>query len=129
MHPPVVEDGQDDAEQHLQHAEQHRDLHLEGVLEGDPIGGDLPDGVEAEAVRRAVETGAVLGRQQQRLRVVVVDLLVLEAVAPGRAEDVDRFGEDVVVDEAGVDGEQAHQQDDVAAAKEDGGDLSEAGRR
>ena len=59
---PVVEDGQDDAEQHLQHAEQHRDLHLEGVLEGDPVGGDLPDGIEAEAVRSAVEAGAVLWR-------------------------------------------------------------------
>ena len=53
----------------------------------------------------------------------MVDLLLLKAVAPRRAEDVDRLGEDIVVDEAGVDGEQAHQQDDVATAEEDGGDL------
>ena len=58
----------------------------------------------------------------------MVDLLLLKAVAPRRAEDVDRLGEDIVVDEAGVDREQAHQQDDVATAEEDGGDLSTGSR-
>ena len=58
----------------------------------------------------------------------MVDLLLLETIAPRRAEDVDRLGEDVVVDEAGVDGEQTHHQDDVATAEEDGGDLSTGSR-
>lgn len=35
--------------------------------------------------------------------------------APAGAEDVQRLGEAVVVDDAGVDGEDPHQQDDVAA--------------
>ena len=37
--------------------------------------------------------------------------------APPGAEHVEGLGEAVVVDEAGVDGEQPHQQDDVAAGK------------
>ncbi len=35
------------------------------------------------------------------------------------SEDVERFGEDVIVDEAGVDGEEGHGQDDVSAAEKD----------
>ncbi len=40
-----------------------------------------------------------------------------------RSEDVERLCEDVVVDEAGVDREEGHGQDDVAAAEEDVEDL------
>ena len=40
-----------------------------------------------------------------------------------RSKDVERLGEDVVVDEAGVDGEERHQEDDVSAAEEDVEDL------
>ena len=43
--------------------------------------------------------------------------------APARSEQVEGLGEAVVVDEAGVDGEHAHQQDDVAALKEGVPDL------
>lgn len=38
--------------------------------------------------------------------------------APSRAEHVEGFGEAVVVNDASVDGKQAHQQDDVAAGKD-----------
>ena len=37
---------------------------------------------------------------------------------PRRAEDVHRLGEDVVVEDAGMDGEGPHQEDDVATTKE-----------
>ena len=50
---------------------------------------------------------------------VVVEVPVRgHADAPLRAEQVDRLGEDVVVDEARVDAEERHEQDDVAAAEE-----------
>jgi hypothetical protein len=39
-----------DAQDHVQHAEDHRDLHLERVGEKDFVGRDLPHGVEAERV-------------------------------------------------------------------------------
>lgn len=38
--------------------------------------------------------------------------------APAGAEDVERLGEAVVVDDPRVHGEEAHEQDDVAAAKQ-----------
>ena len=42
---------------------------------------------------------------------------------PRRTEDVDGLGKDVVVDEAGVDGEDGHEEDQVPAAEEDLPDL------
>lgn len=43
--------------------------------------------------------------------------------APSGAKDVERLGETVVVNQAGVDGEKAHHEDDVAPAEERGPDL------
>ena len=45
--------------------------------------------------------------------------------APARAEDVEGLGEAVVVDDARIDGEQAHQEDDVAARKHHAEHLAE----
>lgn len=42
---------------------------------------------------------------------------------PGRAKDIERFGEAVIVDEAGVHGEYAHEQDQVAPAEKGVPDL------
>lgn len=42
---------------------------------------------------------------------------------PGGAEHVEGLGEAVVVDEASVDGEESHQQDDVAPAEHHGEHL------
>lgn len=39
-------------------------------------------------------------------------------VSPWASEHVERLGEDVVVDDAGVDWEHAHEKDDVATTKE-----------
>ena len=44
--------------------------------------------------------------------------MVVEGGVPGRAKDVEGFGEDVVVDEPGVDGEDSHEEDDVATSKD-----------
>lgn len=44
---------------------------------------------------------------------------------PPRAKEVHRLGEAIVVDEAGVHGEQPHQQQDVAAIEEHPQDLGE----
>lgn len=38
---------------------------------------------------------------------------------PRGAKDVKRFGETVIVDQAGVDGEDAHEQDQIAPIEED----------
>ena len=45
-----------------------------------------------------------------------------------RAKDVEALGEDVIVDEASVDGEGPHQDNDVAAL-EDGGEYLQRGER
>lgn len=42
---------------------------------------------------------------------------------PGRAKDIERFGEAVIVDKAGVHGEYAHEQDQVAPTEEGVPDL------
>lgn len=42
---------------------------------------------------------------------------------PGRAKDVERFGEAVIVDEASVHGEYAHEQDQIAPAEKSVPDL------
>ena len=38
---------------------------------------------------------------------------------PAGVEEVERLGEDIVVEQPGVDGEDSHQQDDVAATVHD----------
>ena len=58
-----------------------------------------------------------LGVQHQRR--VASDGFVAPVDFPRRAEDVERSGEDVVVDETRVHGEHAHHEDDVPAAEED----------
>ena len=40
-----------------------------------------------------------------------------------RAKDVEALGEDVIVDEAGVDGTHTHHEDNIATTKEDFKDL------
>jgi hypothetical protein len=126
----VVEEREDEAEEHLHDSDDHRELHLERVGEGDLVDGERPDRVQAERVRAAAEHAQLAARHiRPRVRIEVehVGPVELERVghgdAPRRAEDVDRLGEDVVVDEARVDAEQGHEEDDVAAAEEDLHDL------
>jgi hypothetical protein len=54
----VVPQGQENAEEHVDDAENDGDLHLEGVQEDDLVGGDLPDGVDAERIGGAVVAAA-----------------------------------------------------------------------
>ena len=44
--------------------------------------------------------------------------MVVKGGVPGGAEDVEGFGEDIVVDEPGVDGEDSHEEDDVATSED-----------
>ena len=44
---------------------------------------------------------------------------LLEIGSPRRSEDVDGFGEDIVVDETRVDGEESHEKDDISSSEED----------
>ena len=39
----VVEQAEDDSEQHVDDSQDHRHLHLEGVQEGQLVDGDVPD--------------------------------------------------------------------------------------
>ena len=50
--------------------------------------------------------------------VVTVNGFVRVVDAPRRTEDVHRPGEQIVVDQARVHGEEAHQQDDVSSSEE-----------
>jgi len=105
----VVEEGQDDAEKHVQDAKDDGDLHFEPVQKDDFVFCQLPDGVDAKRVRRAV-VGLVAGRIDH----VVFggqDGLFGVAHLPRGAKDVDGFREHVVVDQPGIDGEKGHQGD------------------
>ena len=39
----MVEEAENDSEQHVDDSQDHRHLHLEGVQEGQLVGGDVPD--------------------------------------------------------------------------------------
>lgn len=49
--------------------------------------------------------------------------------APRGAKDVKRFGEAVVVDQAGIDGEDAHEQNQVAPIEEGVPDLAQESKK
>lgn len=99
---PVVEERKDHPEQHLRHTQQYRQLHFERVLVGDLIDGHLPNGVQSDRIRGATIAGRPLRGQHERF-LVAGGVGRVQTATPPRAEHVDRLGEDVVVDEAGVD--------------------------
>ena len=82
----------------------NRHLHLVRVGEDERIVGAMPAGIEAKGIYVAsvheIHDSRILNRRH----------------LPARMEEVQRFREDIVVDEAGVDGEQAHEEDDVTTA-------------
>ena len=51
------------------------------------------------------------------LRGCLVESMLSEGRVPGGAKDVEGLGEDVVVDQTSVDGEQTHQEHNVATIK------------
>uniref|UniRef100_A0A1I8J5W1 Secreted protein n=1 Tax=Macrostomum lignano TaxID=282301 RepID=A0A1I8J5W1_9PLAT len=79
------------------------------------------DEQEQHDLHRLVAVAFVLAKLHSDLVNAHVAELALDA--PAGAEDVHRVREHIVIDEASVDGEQAHQQDDVAAVEEGGPDL------
>jgi len=56
----VVEDAEDNSDDHLRHAEDDGQLHLEGVGKGYLVDGRLPDGVKAEGVGARIAIKHVL---------------------------------------------------------------------
>lgn len=115
----MVEESNDDAENHVNDSEDDRNFHLVSVLEDDLVQrSHLPhwietDRVSAMEVVRRIQLQSLVGHDCAG---VVVNL-------PTRAEDVKRLREDVVVDQSGVHREQSHQEDDVATAEENIPDL------
>ena len=105
------------------------DLHLVSVEKADLVGSRLPDRINTEGIGGIGILAWVLGVehhrgfQVDRARVAGGEGQVLGT--PVGTEDVHGLAEDVVVDEAGVDREDAHQEDDVAASEEDVEDLGD----
>mmetsp|Transcript_10136 Transcript_10136/g.23433 ORF Transcript_10136/g.23433 Transcript_10136/m.23433 type:complete len:356 (-) Transcript_10136:1503-2570(-) len=96
-----VDQREDKAEEHLQHAEDDGELHLVRVAEGELVGGVVPAGVEPEGVHRVRRGARLLPRAL--------------CPQPGRTEKVRHQSEDVVVQEPRVHREEAHQQQHVPA--------------
>ena len=88
----------------MNNTENDRHLHLVRVGEDERIVGAVPTRIETEGVYMSsvhkIHDCRVLDRWH----------------LPARMEEVQRLREDIIVDEAGVDGEQAHEKDDVTPA-------------
>lgn len=124
---PKVEE---DAESHVEDGDDDGKLHLVAVEEDDLVLCDNPDRIHAKRVRVATVVTArpirhvraidAIGRQHVVLVSALAEEVFIRVIdAPGGAEDVEGLGEDVVVDHARVDTEQAHEKDDVASSKDD----------
>mmetsp|Transcript_53237 Transcript_53237/g.119500 ORF Transcript_53237/g.119500 Transcript_53237/m.119500 type:complete len:460 (-) Transcript_53237:588-1967(-) len=106
----VVEEGEEDADRHLDDTDHNRDLHLERVEEGDLVLRVVPNRVDADRVRIVV-------REEAELRLGGARHGRLHRVHPASAtEPIHREGKDLVVKEADVCAEDAVEQDDVPPA-------------
>ncbi len=124
----------------MQNGDDDGQLHFVRVQVDDFVLGELPHGIDAEPVRVTAIVTTTLQVVGGAGVVVAARLVTLgdeharfHAFNPfagrdhvfsvvdhvGRPEDVHRFGENVVVDQPRVDGEDGHHQDHVAAAEED----------
>ena len=118
----LVPHAEAEAEEHVGDGDDDGELHLEGVEEGDLVGGEEPGGVHSQVVGVVAVLRDVARVQHERILHLEGEGEVVPVV-PGAGEYADGLAEDVVVDEAGVDGEGAHHGDDVAPAEEDGADF------
>lgn len=119
----MIPNGQNDSKTHVDDAKDDGNLHLVGVQIRNLVLAHLPDGIDAERVRNLgiVAVGWV-GNEHfvpQMLQLVIGQIHFVR-----RAEYVDRFGKDVVVNQAGVDGKQTHEEHDITAAKADSPNLN-----
>ena len=98
---------QDDSKHHVNDAKDDGNLHLVSVQIRNLILPHLPDRIDAERVRHLgiVAVGRV---GNEHFVADVRQLRVRQIHFVSRAEYVDRFGKDVVINQAGVDGKQAH---------------------
>lgn len=105
----------------MNNAENYRDLHFVRVLEDDLVqGGHLPHRVHSQRIGTLQK---VLRTRIQLQHGIVDDRRFVVVDAPAGAKQIQRLGEDIVVDQTGVHREHAHQQNDVATTEEDVPDL------
>mmetsp|Transcript_12821 Transcript_12821/g.41903 ORF Transcript_12821/g.41903 Transcript_12821/m.41903 type:complete len:345 (-) Transcript_12821:1269-2303(-) len=107
----VVEERKEDAERHLQHADDDGDLHLEGVEEGDLVVRHVPNGVDAHGVDVAGQFAALA-----RLARLTSELAMLKALPARSAEPAHRISKGLVVQQADEGAEEAVQEAYVPAA-------------
>lgn len=107
-------------EHHMENAKDNGDFHFVAIVKDDLVAGrNLPNRIHAKRIRRIHKTRLRIQLQIivfHHCRRIVFDL-------PVRTEYVQRFGEDIVVNETGVHRECAHQEDNVSAAEENVPDL------
>lgn len=87
----------------MYHTKNDRQLHFVRVGENQGVFRSVPCGVEAKGIRVAGGDG--------RQRAVT-----LVRPFPARVPDVQRLGEDIVIDQSSEHGEHAHEKDDIATA-------------
>lgn len=132
----VVVQRQGHPEGHLGNAQNDGKLHLHGVQKVEFVLGQVPNGVHSKGVgahgllKAELRWHFQLQRFPAAVPAATVGLiqhchehLLGVGVSPMRLEDAEGLGVRVVVEKASVHGEQAHQEDDVAAAEEHAKDL------
>ena len=112
----MIPNSQNDSKGHVNHTENDGNLHFVGIEIGDLVFGKLPHRIHADGVR-ILRVVAVARVGHEHLMVHRRDLFVRQIDFVGRAENVHRFRENVVVNEARVDGKDAHQQHDVTSGE------------
>ena len=119
-----------DAETHLNDSNDDRELHFDRIGECDLILRHLPNGIQSKWIRSAGKHLLIISIQRiivrrwfQCHRFHFVQIFIAELHSPRRSEDVQRFGEDIVVNETRVDREETHEENDVSSTKEDRPDF------
>lgn len=127
----MILEREDDTKSHLTDTNKNGEFHLHRVQEGQLVFSQIPNGVHTEGVRAKMMLVTEIWRDFSvsffagMLRFVEPNLdgVVFVRVQPGTAENVEGLGKQVIVDKTGVDGEDAHQKDDVSTTKEHSEDL------
>ena len=98
-----------------------RNLHLVTIEVLDTVGCQQPDRINSKWIGFASVVALVLGVDHEGVRQLERIVLCCSEVHGDTevgTKDVEGLGEDVIVDETGIDGEASHQEDDVASSKE-----------
>eukprot|EP00128_Syssomonas_multiformis_P011489 Colp12_sorted_trinity150504_noHs@34485 len=108
-----VEVGQGNTEAHMNDTQDDRHLHLVRVQESELVFSKSPVRVNTERIGASEIFGNELKGRAIRVRGFVGN-------GPATSKQIHRLGEHIVVDQTGVDGEKAHQKNEVATPKESG---------